>query len=317
MAARPRRHGDMCLLARHDSCHARPVTSGVGTRTLLVGKNVDDVEESGNVLQTSLAVAIPIVLGALAIVVWWLTGHVLRPVEAIRSEVASITGDELHRRVPVHSRDDEISRLARTMNAMLTRVQQVTDRQRQFVADASHELRSRSPESGPHVRSAFCTPRRQTPMTATANCSPTPPSFSNSSTTCCSWPGPNPASTPSLPLSSISTILSSRRCRGSGPAGRSRPTSTPSQPVGSLETRTNSRRPSPTSPATRSDTPPRPSRSISTRVPATRCSPLRTTALASPPTRDKPSSSGSPGSTLRVHGKPAALGWVWPSSTTS
>lgn len=119
----------------------RRISSGSGAKILLVGKNVDDVNESVSILETSLAISIPIVLALLAAVVWWLTGRVLRPVEAIRGEVASITGAELHRRVPVHSRDDEISRLARTMNAMLERVQQATDRQRQFVADASHELR--------------------------------------------------------------------------------------------------------------------------------------------------------------------------------
>ena len=129
-------------LSSHDyRVLAQPVASGLGARTLLVGKNVDDVKDSVHVLTTSLAIAIPVVLVLLGALLWWLTGSVLRPVEAIRGEVAGISGSALHRRVPVQSRDDEISRLARTMNAMLERVQQATDRQRQFVADASHELR--------------------------------------------------------------------------------------------------------------------------------------------------------------------------------
>jgi len=129
-------------LSTHDyRVYARRVTTGAGDRTLLLAKNVDDVTESVNILQTSLAVAIPVVLALLAGLVWTLTWLVLRPVEAIRSEVATITGADLHRRVPVQPRDDEISSLARTMNAMLERVQEATDRQREFVADASHELR--------------------------------------------------------------------------------------------------------------------------------------------------------------------------------
>lgn len=129
-------------LSTHDyRVYARRVRTGAGDRTLLLGKNVDDVSESVRILQTSLAVAIPVVLALLAGLVWWLTWLVLRPVEAIRSEVAGITGADLHRRVPVQARDDEISSLARTMNAMLQRVQEATDRQRDFVADASHELR--------------------------------------------------------------------------------------------------------------------------------------------------------------------------------
>lgn len=120
---------------------ARSVDSGSATGTLVVAKNLDDVNESVSILKTSLAISIPVVVALLAALVWWLTGRVLRPVEAIRAEVASIQGTELHRRVPVQGSYDEISRLARTMNEMLDRLQRATDRQREFVADASHELR--------------------------------------------------------------------------------------------------------------------------------------------------------------------------------
>lgn len=119
---------------------ARPLGEG-RPDTLVVAKNLDDVNESVGTLTTSLAFAVPLVVALLALLLWWLTGRVLRPVEAIRTEVASIKGDELSRRVPTSRSDDEISRLARTMNAMLDRVEQATDRQRRFVADASHELR--------------------------------------------------------------------------------------------------------------------------------------------------------------------------------
>jgi signal transduction histidine kinase len=76
--------------------------------------------------------------------VWWLVGRTLRPVEAIRREVAGIGagGAGLDRRVPVPAGDDEVSRLARTMNGMLDRIEDAARRQQRFVADASHELRS-------------------------------------------------------------------------------------------------------------------------------------------------------------------------------
>lgn len=109
---------------------------------LVVAKNLDDVSESVDVLATSLAIAVPAGTALLALLVWWLTGRVLRPVEAIRAEVAGIRGDDLHRRVPDPRTDDEIADLARTMNEMLARVELATERQRRFVADASHELRS-------------------------------------------------------------------------------------------------------------------------------------------------------------------------------
>ncbi|WP_432010700.1 sensor histidine kinase [Streptomyces cucumeris] len=73
---------------------------------------------------------------------WLLVGRALRPVAAIRREVTEITERDLHRRVPVPAARDEIARLARTMNATLDRLHQAMTRQRRFVADASHELRS-------------------------------------------------------------------------------------------------------------------------------------------------------------------------------
>ena len=66
----------------------------------------------------------------------------LRPVEAIRAEVDAITGSTMHRRVPEPPIGDEIGRLARTINAMLDRLDTTATRQRQFIADAAHELRS-------------------------------------------------------------------------------------------------------------------------------------------------------------------------------
>ncbi|WP_167746575.1 sensor histidine kinase [Streptomyces melanosporofaciens] len=60
----------------------------------------------------------------------------------MRQEFTEITERDLHRRVPVPRARDEIHRLARTMNATLDRLHRAMTRQRQFVADASHELRS-------------------------------------------------------------------------------------------------------------------------------------------------------------------------------
>jgi signal transduction histidine kinase len=120
---------------------ARAVPSMSGMNTLVVAKNLDDVTESVRILVLSLAISIPIVVSLLAALVWWLMGRALAPVEAIRAEVSGMQGADLHRRVPVRNNDDEISRLALTMNALLERVEQATHRQREFVADASHELR--------------------------------------------------------------------------------------------------------------------------------------------------------------------------------
>ena len=113
-----------------------------GIGTLHVGTTYDVVSESTTALTSSLAVTIPIIMVALAALVWWLVGRTLRPVEDIRSEVAEIGSTGLDRRVPGTGSGDEIDRLAGTMNQMLSRLETSIVRQQRFVADASHEMRN-------------------------------------------------------------------------------------------------------------------------------------------------------------------------------
>jgi signal transduction histidine kinase len=106
------------------------------------GTPLDDVNDSVSTLASVLIVAVPSVAALLAALVWFLVGRVLRPVEDVRRRVAEITGSNLDRRVPEPTTRDEIARLAHTMNEMLERIEAASARQRRFVADASHELRS-------------------------------------------------------------------------------------------------------------------------------------------------------------------------------
>jgi HAMP domain-containing protein len=109
---------------------ARSSVAGGSSRTVLVAGTIDDIDDSIATLTRSLLVAVPLVVLALAAILWWLVGRTLQPVEAIRSEVAEIGGSDLSRRVPVPAGDDEVARLARTMNEMLDRVDDATSRQR-------------------------------------------------------------------------------------------------------------------------------------------------------------------------------------------
>jgi signal transduction histidine kinase len=120
---------------------ARAVTED-GTFTVVVGRTLDVVEESIQAVVAILAVGLPLLLVVVALVTLRVVGRALRPVESIRAEVDGISTTELHRRVPVPASGDEISRLAATMNRMLDRLQRGRDRQRRFVSDAAHELRS-------------------------------------------------------------------------------------------------------------------------------------------------------------------------------
>jgi signal transduction histidine kinase len=121
---------------------ARVLAAPVGNDTLYVAGTLEDVEQSTRTLLLSLLVALPLSSAVLAGLVWWLVGRVLRPVEAIRTEVDRITASRLDRRVPEPPTTDEVARLAHTMNAMLDRLAGASEAQRRFVADAAHELRS-------------------------------------------------------------------------------------------------------------------------------------------------------------------------------
>lgn len=120
----------------------QPVENDGGRNVLVIGKNLDDVSETANVLIAALVVVSPMLVLMIGALAWWLIGRTLRPVDDISREVESIGGGALHRRVPVPDTDHEIATLARTMNDMLARVEHASDQQQQFVDDASHELRT-------------------------------------------------------------------------------------------------------------------------------------------------------------------------------
>jgi signal transduction histidine kinase len=66
----------------------------------------------------------------------------LKPVDAIRAQLDQIRSGNLGRRVPVPTVEDEIYRLARSVNQTLDRLEDVLEQQRRFCSDASHELRT-------------------------------------------------------------------------------------------------------------------------------------------------------------------------------
>lgn len=121
---------------------ARRAEGPNGEVTVYVGTSLESVHETVATLQRSLLVGLPLLLGLLALSTWVMIGRALRPVEGIRAEVSAISDRSLDRRVPIPPTDDEVGRLAKTMNDMLDRLEAGSRRQREFVADASHELQS-------------------------------------------------------------------------------------------------------------------------------------------------------------------------------
>ncbi|MFE5190159.1 sensor histidine kinase [Streptomyces sp. NPDC056628] len=92
---------------------------------------------------SAMLIGFPLLLAVVAGATWLVTRRALSPVEGIRREMAAITASEdLARRVPVPATHDEVARLALTTNETLAALESSVERQRRFVADASHELRS-------------------------------------------------------------------------------------------------------------------------------------------------------------------------------
>jgi signal transduction histidine kinase len=120
----------------------REINTTAGSITLVAQQSLAEVNTTVDNLTTLMYFVVPLLVLLVAFAVWWFAGRALRPVEAIRAEAAAITGATMYRRVPEPGTDDEVGRLAHTMNAMLDRLEQSSQRQRQFVSDASHELRS-------------------------------------------------------------------------------------------------------------------------------------------------------------------------------
>ncbi|MFE6621926.1 ATP-binding protein [Streptomyces sp. NPDC057740] len=116
---------------------------GRGQLTVYAGAPLSAEQSAVRTALTVLLIGFPLLLGVVAGVTWLVTRRALRPVEGIRTEMAAITASEdLARRVPVPDTHDEVARLALTTNETLAALQTSVERQRRFVADASHELRS-------------------------------------------------------------------------------------------------------------------------------------------------------------------------------
>jgi signal transduction histidine kinase len=112
------------------------------SRSIIVAVPVNDLEQSQDALRLTLLLAYTPLVVVMALIAWRVIGSTLRPVEALRSGAARISGSDQDERLAVPESADEIRALALTLNDMLDRLAAARNRQRAFVADAAHELRS-------------------------------------------------------------------------------------------------------------------------------------------------------------------------------
>jgi len=113
-----------------------------GAITLHAISSAEDIQRSVGALSAALWLGLPVLVVGAGVMTWLISGRTLAPVGLMTRRVRELSATTLDARVPVPPTDDEIAELARTMNEMLDRLQQSSVSQRQFVSDASHELRS-------------------------------------------------------------------------------------------------------------------------------------------------------------------------------
>ncbi|WP_328395665.1 sensor histidine kinase [Nocardia sp. NBC_00416] len=110
--------------------------------TIYAGASLDTADSAVTDVRRAMLIGLPLLLAVVAAVTWLVTRWALRPVESIRAELAEIMHGDLSRRVPEPAARDEIARLAATTNDTLAALERSSERQRRFIADAAHELRS-------------------------------------------------------------------------------------------------------------------------------------------------------------------------------
>jgi signal transduction histidine kinase len=124
---------------------------------------LEDVLRSTQMLQRVLVVGVPVLVALLTLAAWWLVGRALRPVRIMTLSAAGIADATAADRLAVPPARDELSELAHTLNRMLDRLAEAARRQREFVSDASHELRSPIAATRAQLEVALAHPIRSDP----------------------------------------------------------------------------------------------------------------------------------------------------------
>jgi signal transduction histidine kinase len=136
------RNGTVLIARRHN---ARLLAGPVATdppAILVVGSSLSERDRALTTLTELLFIGGPSILVLTCLAGYILAARALAPVEKMQARAARISGGRHRERLPVPEANDELHRLGDTLNAMLTRLEEAFDRERAFVADAGHELRT-------------------------------------------------------------------------------------------------------------------------------------------------------------------------------
>ncbi len=121
---------------------ARLLAVPLDRNVLVAGATRENRAEILRSLRTAFLIGGPLALVLASLGGYVLAGAALRPIEAMRRRAAEISSSSLDERLPVPGARDEVSRLGETLNEMLSRLEEGLARERRFVSDASHQLRT-------------------------------------------------------------------------------------------------------------------------------------------------------------------------------
>ena len=130
------------VVTRNEHRNVRLLVTRRGTTTLILASALDDRDDALGHLANLLALGGGLTFTVAALLAWVLAGAAMRPVERLRAAATSYSASDLTKRLAVPSNNDELHRLAVTLNGMLDRIQESFEGQRAFVDHASHELRT-------------------------------------------------------------------------------------------------------------------------------------------------------------------------------
>lgn len=120
----------------------RRESSSFGDYVVLVGGTLDELERQQSLLARVLLVATPLIVIVTAGLSWWVASGALRPVRIMAVQAQAITVQSAGWRLNAPTATDELGQLARAFNQLLSRLETASRTQREFMADASHELRT-------------------------------------------------------------------------------------------------------------------------------------------------------------------------------
>jgi heavy metal sensor kinase len=118
------------------------VRDGATVNIVQVAMSLENVEAARSRFLLVLLILAPVALAASALGGWFLARRALTPVDAMVDAARRIEAEDLSKRLPALSSDDELGRLAAVLNDMLARLEHSFSAVRRFSADAAHELRT-------------------------------------------------------------------------------------------------------------------------------------------------------------------------------